>query len=185
MEKCGKYDGICFQDSLQLFSYNDDIRDDITNAWFSNIIPIQKFINLTLVGNITGNAKSEELVKTKYTLKIKEFRKIILGIKSTGGCGIVSQIKVYYFVCSELPVGNRVILKKTSVPQNGTKVVFGSCSVNAGLVSSTGDLKAFCYSNGSWSLGKGEMVCRCEKGYEPTSNQVCSGMFLHNIYRDL
>ncbi len=46
---------------IQLFSYNDDIRDDIQNAWTSNNIPIQKFINFTLVGNITGNAISEEL----------------------------------------------------------------------------------------------------------------------------
>ncbi len=61
-------------------------------------------------------------MKTKYTLKIKEFRKIILGIKSTGGCEIVSQIKVYHFVCSELEFGNRVMLKKTSVPQKEPKL---------------------------------------------------------------
>ena len=175
MEKCKSEDGICFKDGFELLSSNGD-TDNIDLDWvYASNASIENIYNFTLVGNITANATSQELVKTKFTLNIKEFRKITFGVKSTGGCGSVLRMKVYYFVCSELPVGNRVILKKTSIPQNGTKVVFGSCSVNAVLNSSTGDLKAFCHSNGSWSIGKGEMVCSCEKGYEPTSNQVCSG----------
>ncbi len=183
MEKCEKSDGICFQDSLQLFSYNDDIRDDIQNAWGWRNVSIQKFINLTLVGNITGSATSDLLVKTKFTLKIKELRKIMLGIRSTGGCGTVVRMKVYYFVCRELRgkgtiYRNLIIFKRTPVPENGTKVVFGSCSANAVLVSGAGDLKAFCHSSGTWSIGKGDMVCRCDKGYELSfSNNRCVGMF--------
>ncbi len=186
MEKCEKSDGICFQDSLQLFSYDDDIRDDINNAWGWRNVSIQKFINLTLLGNITGSTTSDLPVKTKFTLKIKEFRKIMLGIRSTGGCGTVVRVKLYYFVCRALIFRfqkgtiyrNHIILKKTPVPQNGTKVVFGSCSANAVLVSGMGDFKALCHSNGTWSIVKGDMVCWCDKGYELSfPYNRCVGMF--------
>ncbi len=116
------------------------------------------------MGNITGSTTSDLPVKTKFTLKIKEFRKIMLGIRSTGGCGTVSTsetlllclCRALIFRFKKVPYIETIsFLKKTPVPQNGTKVVFGSCSANAVLVSGMGDFKALCHSNGTWSIVKG------------------------------
>ena len=182
--RCKSKDGICFKDGFELFRNNGNNKNNLNLHGTDPSLSTEHRLKFTFVGNIAGNATSEERSITTFTLSIKEFRKITFGIKSTGGCGTVLRIKVYYFVC-ELLFVNKVVFKKTLSPKNGTKVVFGSCPANTGLVSSTGDLKAFCHSNGSWSIGKGEMVCRCEKGYEPTSNQDCyhcSGMFLAYRY---
>ena len=181
IEECEVEGGECFKDGFELLTYNregepevpydpknsqDVLGKERAREFFNN--------NFTSLGNITGNATIKERVNTTFTLNLKEFRRITFGIKSSGGCGSVIRMKVYYYVCEEMFI-NSVMFKMTMSPQNGSKVVFGNCSENAASVSKAGDLKAYCHSNGSWSPER-DVVCRCSKGYEPTSNKGCSGM---------
>ena len=180
MEECEVKGGKCFKDGFELLTYNGEGEPKVPYdpAKTQNIEKENARVflnsNFTLLGNITGNATSKERVNTIFTLNLKEFRRITFGIKSSGGCGSVIRMKVYYYVCEEMFI-NSVMFKMTMSPQNGSKVVFGSCSENAASVSKAGDLKAYCHVNGSWSPEEGA-VCRCDKGYEPTSNKGCSGM---------
>ena len=181
IEECEVKGGKCFKDGFELLTYNGKGEPEVpydpkdsqnvvakerARVFFNN--------NFTSLGNITGNATIKERVNTTFTLNIKEFRTITFGIKSYGGCGSVIRMKVYYYVCEEMFIKS-VMFKTTMSPQSGSKVVFGNCSENTASVSKAGGLKAYCHSNGSWSPEEGA-VCRCDKGYEPTSNKGCSGM---------
>ena len=130
--------------------------------------------NFTSLGDIIGNATIKERVNTTFNLKLKEFRTLTFGIKSSGGCGSVIRMKVYYYVCKAMFI-NSVNFKTTMSPQNGSKIVFGNCSENSAAVSKTDGLRAYCHSNGSWST-EADVVCTCKTGYEPTTNKACSGM---------
>ena len=181
MEKCKSEDGICFKDGFELFRYNGEGEPKVPyNAnnpdSKAEKLKAREFLhnNFLLLGKITGNSTSEERVNNTLTLNIKEFRGMTFGIKSRGGCGSVIRMRFYYYVCKSTFI-NSVIFVKTLAPQNGTKAVFGNCSANAGLISRTGSLKAFCNSNGSWTA-KEKMLCRCDKGYESTDHG-CLGMF--------
>jgi hypothetical protein len=185
MAKCENPHGTCFKDGFELFTYNGegepkvpfnknqgvnvDKEKEKAREFFHN--------NFTYLGNITGNATSKELVNTTFTLNLKEFREITFGIKSRGGCGKVNRMKVLYYVCDQTFIKS-VMFKKTSAPQNGTTEVVGNCSANTVPVSSMGNLRAYCHSNGSWSTEEDrDIECMCVKGYEPTTNYGCSGMF--------
>ncbi|CAB4026082.1 ephrin type-B receptor 1 isoform X4, partial [Paramuricea clavata] len=183
MEMCESKDP-CFKDGFELFTYNGEGEPKVPFNKNSGVNvekekeKAREFFhnNFTYLGNITGNATSKERVNTSFTLNLKEFREITFGIKSRGGCGKVSRIKVYYYVCHETFIKS-VMFKKTSAPQNGTTEVLGirSCSANTVPVSSMGDLRAYCHSNGSWSTeGDRDMVCMCVKGYEPTTDHGCA-----------
>ena len=181
IKECDVPGGKCFQDGFELFAYNEKGKplvpvdssvtdvDEIekqknkTRTYFRN--------NFTFLGNITGNSTREKRINTTFTLNRKEFRDITFGIKSTGGCGEVIRIKLYYFICKRKYIKS-VLLKRTVSPQNGTKIVFGNCSSNSKSISNMEDLKAYCHSNGSWST---EGECSCNEGYEPT-DKGCSGM---------
>ena len=182
MEECEVEGGKCFQDGFELFKYNGDGEPEVPYEP-KNQDNIEKekemarvFLNnnFTSLGNIIGNATNKERVNTTFNLKLKEFRRITFGIKSSGGCGSVIRMKVYYYVCKAMFI-NSVNFKTTMSPQNGSKVVFGNCSENSAAVSKTDGLRAYCHSNGSWST-EGDIVCTCKKGYEPTTNKGCSGM---------
>ncbi|XP_028394326.1 ephrin type-B receptor 2-like [Dendronephthya gigantea] len=179
MEECEVQNGVCFKDGFELFKYNGTGEPEIqvdtkatgdkkekqkAKAFFDE--------HFTFLGNITGNTTSMDRVNTTFTLNFKEFRDITFGIKSRGGCGSVIRIKVYYYICEETFIKS-VMFKKTLSPQNGTKVVFGNCSLNSRRSSHMGDLKAYCYSNGSWSTEK-NISCLCDRGYEPTEDHGCS-----------
>ena len=183
MEECEVKGGKCFKDGFKLFRYNgegeakvpyDANNRDTKAEKLKSKVYLQN--NFSFLGNITGNSTSEERVNTTFTLNLKEFRGITFGIKSTGGCGSVIGMKVYYVVCKKIFIKN-VMFVKTMAPQNGTKVVIGNCSANTTLDSRTGGLRAFCHSNGSWTT-EGEMVCTCDKGYEST-DKGCMGMFCY------
>ena len=180
MGKCKVQGGKCFEDNFQLFRYNGEGEPEVPYD-ISNVHNVEKekenakvFFNskFTSLGDITGNATIEERVNTTFTLNLKEFRRITFGIKSNGGCGSVIRMKVYY-VCEEIFIKS-VMFKMTMSPQNGSKVVFGNCSENTAPDSKTGGLKAYCHSNGSWSID-GNVACMCDKGYEPTLNRGCIG----------
>ena len=181
IEECEVKGGECFKDGFELLTYNGGGEPEVPydQKDSQNVVAKERarvFFNnnFTSLGYITGNATIKERVNTAFTLNLKEFRRIAFGIKSSGGCGSVIRMKVYYYVCEEMFIKS-VMFKMTMSPQNGSKVVFGNCSENAASVSKAGDLKAYCHSNGSWSVER-DVVCRCDKGYEPTSNKGCSGM---------
>ena len=180
MGKCKVQGGKCFEDNFQLFRYNGEGEPEVPYD-ISNLHNVEEkenartFINskFTWLGNITGNATSKERVNTTFTLNLKEFRRITFGIKSSGGCGTVIRMKVFYYVCEEMFIQS-VILKTTVSPQNGYKAVFGNCSKNTVPDSKADGLKAYCHSNGSWSTDR-NVSCMCDKGYEPIVNQGCIG----------
>lgn len=182
MEECEVQGGKCFKDGFELLTYNGegepkvpyDLKDQQNVEKEKEKARIFLNSDFTSLGNITGNATSKEHVNTIFTLNLKKFRTITFGIKSSGGCGSVIRMKVYYYVCQEMFIKS-VMFKTTMSPQNGSKVVFGNCSENTAAVKKAGGLKAYCHSNGSWSTEK-DVVCRCDKGYEPTTNKGCSGM---------
>ena len=187
IEECEVKGGKCFKDGFELLTYNEEGEPEVPYdpKDSQNVVAKERarvlakgleFFNnnFTSLGNITGNATIKERVNTTFTLNLKEFRRITFGIKSSGGCGSVIRMKVYYYVCEEMFI-NSVMFTMTMSLQNGSKLVFGNCSENAASVSKAGGLKAYCHSNGSWST-EGDRVCRCDKGYEPTTNRGCSGM---------
>ena len=182
IEECEVNGGECFKDGFELLTYNGEQEPEVPyDPKDSQNINKEKekariFLNnnFTSRGNIIGNATIQERVNTTLSLNLKEFRRITFGIKSSGGCGSVIRMKVYYYVCEEMFI-NSVMFKMTMSPQNGSKVVFGNCSENTASVTKAGGLKAYCHSNGLWST-EGDVVCWCDKGYEPTTNKGCSGM---------
>ena len=183
MKRCDNKNGNCFKDAFELFRYNSERTPEVPFEPRKSSDEAEKkkareFLqsNFTYIGNITGNSTSEEIMNTTFTLNLKKFRTITFGIKSRGSCGTVIRMKVYYIVCKETFINN-LMFRKTLAPQNGTKVVFGSCSANSRVDLGVGNLVALCHSNGSWST-EGEIVCRCKEGYEFTDKRGCSGMFL-------
>ena len=180
IQECEVKGGECFKDGFELLTYNGEGEPEVPYDRLQNINKEKEKVrvffnnNFTSLGNITGNGTIEERVNATFTLNLKEFRKITFGIKSSGGCGSVIRMKVYYYVCEEMFIKS-VMFKMTMSPQNGSKVICGNCSENAVLATKAGGLKAYCHSNGSWSTEENE-VCRCDKGYEPTTNKGCSGM---------
>ena len=181
MEECEVKGGKCFQDGFELFKYNGEDEPKVPYDPNQSNIEKQKEMarvflnsNFTSLGDIIGNATIKERVNTTFNLKLKEFSRVTFGIKSSGGCGSLIRMKVYYYVCKAMFI-NSVNFKTTMSPQNGSKVVFGNCSENSAAVSKVRGLKAYCHSNGSWST-EGDILCTCKKGYEPTTNKGCSGM---------
>ena len=177
MANCDNEDGICFRDGFEIFTYNGNGEPVIpfpfngnseekgkNSIYFNN--------NFDFLGNITGNETSKERFIKMFTIQVKKFNDITFGIKSTGACGTLFRMKIFYYVCQQ-KYKNSILLTRTLSPPNGTKVIYGNCSTNSEKLTKTSGLRAYCHSNGTWFLEK-NASCLCRKGYEPTK-EGCQG----------
>ncbi|XP_046863498.1 uncharacterized protein LOC124457265 [Xenia sp. Carnegie-2017] len=177
MANCDNEDGICFRDGFEIFTYNGNGEPVIPFPFNGNLEEKGKNSiyfnnNFDFMGNITGNETSKERFIKMFTIQVKKFNDITFGIKSTGACGTLFRMTIFYYVCQQ-KYKNSILLTRTLSPPNGTKVIYGNCSTNSEKLTKTSGLRAYCHSNGTWFLEK-NASCLCRKGYEPTK-EGCQG----------
>ena len=177
LTSCGR---TCYSNYFQVYVYRGNSKLNIPSDQ-NNKKGTKDFLitNFTPVYNITNDTTSKTTNKKEHqTFGFYQngSKVLIFAIRSTGACGKIYRMKMYYYYCEETFI-NSIKFPETISPASRSREVYGKCSVNSAAPKNEANLKGFCQSNGTWSINY-ETMCLCLEGYEPTPSNGCSRKFI-------
>ena len=175
----GRTDFSCYANHLEVFVYNGTLRRSY--LWLRNVVNLFQFLHNITASRHENGTITEKTQNETFSFLRNISKTVTFGLKSSGACVTLYDIKMYYYYCEERIINN-VKFPKTISPPHGSVVhqlqLNNSCVNNSKPWKPNQTLYFSCYSNGTFLVNNGasSFRCNCLPGYEPRNG--CSRTFL-------
>lgn len=181
MRKCTKYPEPeqlqqC-KESIQLYYYEaeSDFANEMMPTWDT-----ETYNHIDVVAaDQTFTSRDDVVVNTEVRSVNLNRRGVYFALRDVGACISLMSFRVYYIMCPSVTLNFANFPNTTAGPQM-TSIVqkYGTCINHAAIEMRPSYL---CKADGTWYLLTGG--CKCMPGYQPESNQTCSGrLILHLLF---